>query len=105
MEMSLVATRTVFDVHICNTDSCSYGNTSSSKILERHAKEKRDKYEAACLDRCQDFTPLVYSVNGMASKDAQMAERRITWLLTKKQSHTYSDMASFICTRMSLAIV
>ncbi|KAL7476527.1 hypothetical protein ACHAW6_002426, partial [Cyclotella cf. meneghiniana] len=34
---------TVFDVRICDTDSRSYGNTSSSKILECLAKEKRDK--------------------------------------------------------------
>ena len=96
---------TVFDIRICDTDSRSYGNTSSSKILKRHAKEKKDKYEAACLDRRRDFTPLVYSVDGMASKDARTAERRIAWLLAKKWSRTYSDMACFIRTRMSLAIV
>jgi hypothetical protein len=96
---------TVFDVRICDTDSRSYGHTSSSKILERHAKEKKDKYENACLDRRRDFTPLVYSIDGMASKDARTAERRIAWLLAKKWSRTYSDMANFIRTRMSLAIV
>jgi len=94
---------TVFDVRICNMDSCSYGNTSSSKILERHAKEKKDKYETACLDRRRDFTPLVYSVDAMASKDVQTTKHHIAWLLTKKWSCTYSDMA--IHTRMSLAIV
>ncbi|KAL7474268.1 hypothetical protein ACHAW6_000257 [Cyclotella cf. meneghiniana] len=66
---------TVFDVRICNNDSHSYGNTSSSKILEHHAKEKKDKYETACLDRRQDFAPLVYSVDGMALKDARTAEQ------------------------------
>ncbi|KAL7474033.1 hypothetical protein ACHAW6_000033 [Cyclotella cf. meneghiniana] len=96
---------TVFNVCICDTDSHSYGNTSLRKIRERHAKEKKDKYETACLDCCRDFTPLVSSVDGMASNDRQMAKRRIAWLLAKKWSHTYSDMASFIRTRMSLAIV
>ncbi|KAL7475354.1 LOW QUALITY PROTEIN: hypothetical protein ACHAW6_001277 [Cyclotella cf. meneghiniana] len=61
---------TVFDVRICDMDSCSYGNTSLSKILEHHAKEKRGKYEAACLNQRRDFTPLDYSVDSMASKDA-----------------------------------
>ena len=51
-------------------DSRSYGNTSLSKILEHHTKEKKDKYETACLDHHRDFTPLVYSVDGMAYKDA-----------------------------------
>ena len=50
---------TVFDIRICNTDSRSYGTTSSAKILKQHAKEKKDKYEAACLERRRDFTPLV----------------------------------------------
>jgi hypothetical protein len=96
---------TVFDIRICDTDSRFYGNTSLSKILERHAKEKKDKYETACLNRHRDFTPLVYSVDGMASKDARTAKRRIAWLLAKKWSRTYSDMACFIHTQMSLAIV
>ncbi|KAL7474030.1 hypothetical protein ACHAW6_000029, partial [Cyclotella cf. meneghiniana] len=96
---------TVFDVRICDTDSRSYSNTSLSKILDQHAKEKKDKYGTACLDRRRNFAPLVYSVDGMASKDARMAERCIAWLLAKKWSRTYSDMASFIRTRMSLAIV
>ncbi|KAL7474870.1 hypothetical protein ACHAW6_000818 [Cyclotella cf. meneghiniana] len=97
--------RTVFDVRICDTDSHSYENTSPSKILERHTKEKKDKYKTACLDRRRDFTPLVYTVDSMASMDARTAEQQIAWLLTKKWSRTYSDMANFIRTRMSLAIV
>ncbi|KAL7474239.1 hypothetical protein ACHAW6_000224, partial [Cyclotella cf. meneghiniana] len=96
---------TVFNVRICDIDSRSYINTTSSKILERHTKEKKDKCETACLDHRQDFTPLVYSIDGMALKDARTAERRIAWLLAKKWSCTYSDMASFIRTQMSLAIV
>ncbi|KAL7474494.1 hypothetical protein ACHAW6_000466, partial [Cyclotella cf. meneghiniana] len=95
---------TVFNVHICDTNSCSYGNTSLSKFLECHAKEKKDKYETACLDHCWDFTPLVYSVDRVASKDAQKAEQCIAWLIAKKWSGKYSDIASFIRTRISLAI-
>ena len=75
---------TVCDVCICNTNSRSYGNTSLSKILEQHAKEKKDKYETACLDRHWDFTTLVYSVDGMVSKDVQTPEQQIPWLLMKK---------------------
>ncbi|KAL7474141.1 hypothetical protein ACHAW6_000134, partial [Cyclotella cf. meneghiniana] len=96
---------TVFNIHICDTDSQSYGVTSSTKILKRYAKEKKDKYEAACLERRRDFTPLVISVDGMASKDVQTAEQQVAWLLTQKWKHTYSEMANFIHTQMSLAIV
>ncbi|KAL7476452.1 hypothetical protein ACHAW6_002312 [Cyclotella cf. meneghiniana] len=74
----------VFNVCICNMESQSNSNTSSSKILELHAKEKRDKYTAESLERCRDFTHLVYSVDGMTAKHARTAECHIAWLLMKK---------------------
>ncbi|KAL7479281.1 hypothetical protein ACHAW6_005017 [Cyclotella cf. meneghiniana] len=96
---------TVFDVCIYITDSHSYGNTTLSKIPECHAKKKRDKYEAPGLEHCQDFTPLVYSIDGMASKDAQMDEQRLTWLLAKKNeaspTPTWSTLPSSALTPSS----
>ena len=95
---------TIFDIRLCDTDARSYGNTESSKILERAATEKKRKYEAACLERRRDFTPLVYSVDGLASKDTRAAEKRLACLLSKKWSRAYSEMVGFIRVRMSLAI-
>eukprot|EP00804_Cyclotella_cryptica_P001838 CCRYP_018397-RA/>CCRYP_018397-RA protein AED:0.39 eAED:0.47 QI:0/0/0/1/0/0/2/0/108 len=57
-----------------DTDSKSYGNTASDKLLERFAQLKRDKYEEACLERHR-HSPLCYSVDGMACKAARAAER------------------------------
>ncbi|KAL7474751.1 hypothetical protein ACHAW6_000723, partial [Cyclotella cf. meneghiniana] len=101
----VLAHRTVFDIRICNTDFRSYGATSSTKILKQHAKEKKDKYKAACLECRQDFTPIVYSMDGMASKDARTAERRVAWLLAQKWKCRYSAIANFIRMLMSLAVV
>ena len=67
---------TVFDVCICNTDSRFYANTSSDKVLELASKEKVQKYKPACITQHQDFTRLVYSVDGLSSKEAQKAKRR-----------------------------
>jgi hypothetical protein len=96
---------TIFDVRITDTDSKSYGNTASDKLLERFAQLKRDKYEEACLERRKDFTPLCYSVDGMACKAARAAERRLASLLSVKWDRQYSEMVNFIRTRMSLAVV
>ncbi|KAL7477070.1 hypothetical protein ACHAW6_002890 [Cyclotella cf. meneghiniana] len=93
------------DIRICDTDSRSYGTTSSAKILEQHAKEKKNKYKAACLKCRRDFTPLIYSMDGMAAKDVRTAEWQVEWLVAQKWKRTYSDMANFIQTRMSLAVV
>ena len=74
-------------------------------MLERASKEKVRKYEQACLAQRRDFTPLVYSVDGLASKDARNAERRLASVLATKWGRSYADMANFVRTRMSLAIV
>ncbi len=45
---------------------------------------KKDKYEEVCLKRRQDFTPMIYSVDGMADKHAGAAEKRIAGMLAAK---------------------
>ena len=62
-------------------------------------------YEAACLERRKDFTPLCYSVDGMPCKAAKAAERRLASLLSAKWGRQYSEMVNFIRTRMSLSVV
>ena len=49
--------------------------------------------------------PLIYSVDGMAGKDARAFEKRIAALLSKKWSRAYSALAGWIKVRMSLAVV
>ncbi len=95
----------IFDVQVCNTDTKSYGNCESKKVLEGAARRKKEKYEEACLERRWDFTPMIYSVNGMADKHARAAEKRIAGLLAAKWARQYSQMAYFVRTWMCLAIV
>lgn len=96
---------TIFDIRICDTDAKSYANTASEKILERFAKQKTEKYEVACNENRRDFTPLVYSVDGLPCEAAKAAEKRLGGLLSKKWGRKYSEMVTFIRTRMSIAIV
>ncbi len=96
---------TIFDVQVCDTDAKSYGNRDLKKVLEGAACRKKDKYEEACLKRRRDFPPMIYLVDGMADKHARAAEKRIAGILAAKWTQQYSQMASFIQTRMCLAIV
>jgi hypothetical protein len=96
---------TIFDVQVCDTDAKSCGNRDSKKVLEGAARRKKDKYEEACLERRRDFTPMIYSVDGMADKHARAAEKWITGILAAKWTQQYSQMASFVRTWMCLAIV
>ena len=74
-------------------------------MLERAAKAKKAKYLDACLERRRSFTPLVYSVDGMACKEARAWEKRVASLIASKMDRTYSEMAGFVRARMALAVV
>ena len=73
--------------------------------MEQHAKKKKDKYLEACRERRRDFTPLVYTVDGFAAKETRAAERRLAGLLASKWDRPYSEMVSYVRTRMSMSII
>ena len=95
----------VLDICVTDTDARSYQSITSRKVLERAAKRKKDKYNSACLERRRSFMPLIYSVDGMACKEAKAFEKRIASLLASKWDRPYSEMAGFVRSRMSLAII
>ena len=74
-------------------------------MLERAAKAKKDKYLQPCLDRRRSFVPLVYSVDGMACREAHAYEKRVASLLVTKWDWWYSKMVGFVRGRMSLAVI
>ena len=53
----------------------------------------------------QELTPLIYTVGGMAGRDARSEVKRLVKLLAEKWQREYSEMAGFIRARMSLAVV
>ena len=95
----------ILDVRVTDTDAKSYRATSSAKVLERAAREKKGKYEQACLDQRRSFMPLIYSVDGMRGKEAEVFEKRIAALLSQKWSRAYSALAGWVKVRMALAVV
>ena len=95
----------ILDIRITDTDAKSYQNIASAKVLERAAKVKKDKYLIACLERRRTFMPLVYSVDGMACKEALAFKKRVASLLASKWNRPYSEMVGFVRGRMSLAVI
>jgi hypothetical protein len=95
----------VLDVRITDTDAPVYRGKSSENVLAMHAKGKKDLYLRACVERRRSFAPLVYSVDGMAAKEAQAFEKRIASLLAVKWNRHYSEMCGFVRARMALAVV
>ena len=94
----------IFDVRITDTDARSYRNKCPLKCLESHEKEKKDKYLATCQELRKDFTPLVYSVDGMAGREAKMAEKRVASNLANQWHRPYSQMVNYVRMRMRIAL-
>ena len=62
-------------------------------------------YLQNCLDMQKDFTPMVYSVDGIAGCEAQNAEKRLAVHLAGKRNHEYSQMVFYVRVRMAIAVV
>jgi len=65
----------IFDVQITDTQSRSYRNKDYQKELAQQEKEKKNQYLRPCLEMQKDFTPLFYSVDGIAGREAKNVEK------------------------------
>ncbi len=83
-------------MRITDTDTRSYRKKEFAKVLEQHEKEKKDKYLQNCLEMRKDFTPMVYSVDGIAGREAWNAEKRLATHLAGKWNREYSQMVYYV---------
>ena len=64
-----------------------------------------NKWGQEVIKQLLQITVLIYSVDGMACKEARAWEKRVASLLASKMDRPYSEMCGFVRSRMSLAIV
>jgi hypothetical protein len=96
---------TIFDVRITDTQSRSYRNKDYKKVLAQQDKEKKNQYLRPCLEMRKDFTPLVYSVDGIAGREAKNAEKRLAYHLSEKWHKQLPQMVYYVRIRMAIAVV
>jgi hypothetical protein len=53
----------------------------------------------------KDFTPMVYSVDGIAGREARNTEKRLATHLAGKWNREYSQMVYYVRVRMTIAVV
>jgi hypothetical protein len=94
----------IFDVRITDNQSCSYRN-KDYWILAQQEKEKKNQYLCPCLEMRKDFTPLVYSVNGIAGREAKNAEKHLTYHLLEKWHKQLPQMVYYVRIQMAIAVV
>ena len=97
-------TTTIFDIRVTDTDARSQRNVDPHRVLQRHEKEKKDKYGALCLARRRHFTPLVFSVDGLMGTETKAASQRLASLLSSKWKRSYSDVCGYVRSRLSVAL-
>ena len=68
-------------------------------------QHKKDKYLQNCLEMRKDFTSLVYSVDGIAGREAWNAEKQLATYLAGKWNREYSQMVYYVRVRMAITVV
>ena len=53
----------------------------------------------------RDLKPLIYTVDGLAGRDAKTAEKRLSKISAEKWQRKLSKMVGFVRARMPLAVV
>ena len=74
-------TQCIFDVRVTDTSTKSYRKKDLRKVLATQEKEKKDKYLRKCLEKRKHFTPLVFSVDGMAGREAKKAMKHLALMM------------------------
>ena len=92
-------------MRITDSDSRSQRNKPVAKVLAAHEKEKKDKYLRKCHEERKDFTPMCYTVDGIAGREARSAEKHLATYLADKWRKGYPEMVFYVRMRMALAVV
>ena len=98
----------------CVFDTLGLSMLTHTRIATKHPRlfwgntrerERNRKYKKACLNRRRDFTPICYTADGMAGREARNAERRLGYKLAEEWTRQPSHMIFYVRSRMSLALV
>ena len=66
---------------------------------------KKKMYLEACLQKCQHFSPLVASVDGILSVEASATLKSIASCLATKWWHTYSRTFGYVKIMIAITLV
>jgi len=73
-------------------------------VLVQQEKEKKAKYLDTYHELRKNFTPLVYSVDDMAGREARNAESWLAYLLSTKWERPQSQLVHYVRVRIVLSM-
>ena len=71
-------------MRVTQINAPSYRGKDPAKVLEGEEAEKKANYLQACLNQCQHFTHIVYSVGDMAGEKSRAVEKKLASALADK---------------------
>ena len=95
----------LFDIRVTDTDAQSYLRHAPESVLFQAETEKKQKYSAAATARRAHFTPLCFSVDGLAGSEAVCFIKRLATGLSSRWERSYSEVLCWIRTRLAFAIL
>ena len=78
-----------FYICVVDTDGQSYLRHTPSTVLLNAEVEKRNKYADACAAIHAHFTPLLFSVDGLAGSEANCFLKRVACRLSSRWGGSY----------------
>ena len=76
-----------------------------SRVLLNTEVEKKNKYPEACAARRVHFTPLCFSVDGLAGSEANCFLKWMACRLSSQWDRSYAKVLGWIRSRLAFAIV
>ena len=95
----------LFDICIIDSDAQSYLGQSPTQVLSVAENEKKRKYLDAAVARRAHFTPLCFSVDGIAGSEAASFLNRLAYCLSARWWRSYANIMFWICAQLSFDIL
>ena len=95
----------LFNIRIIHTNAQSYLGWSPTQVISVAENEKKRKYLDAAAARRAHFTPLCFSVDGVAGSEAASFLKRLAYCLSAHWEKSYADIMYWIRARLSFAIL
>ena len=95
----------LFDIRVVDTDARSYLSHSPSDVLASAEAEKKRKYCDASAERRATFTPLCFSVDGLAGDEAACFLKHLGRSLSVVWERHYGEVIGWLRARLAFALV
>lgn len=94
----------IFDVRVTNLDAPSYLDKTPAQCFRLHEQEKYRVYRNDCRQARMDFTPLVFSTDGLFAPETKTTVRRLASGLADKWKVPYSQTSNLVRVRYSISL-